>query len=120
MHENPYQSPKSVPKVEKRPAKPPNRYFNAALYGVMAFLGCVMLQAIILEIVWVQTATVRSLAEKRVMLPIHALIACPVGMLIAWWTFRAPQSKWVFAIALLLGLSPWALTVIGITFFGLT
>jgi len=44
-------------------------------------------------------------------------IAFPVGVLIAWWTLRAPESKWVFAVALSLGLSFAVVAVIGIALF---
>ena len=119
MDDNPYQSPKFAPEPEKPPAKPPNRYFLAALYGFMAWGGLAVAQALIVEIVWVQTATALSLDEKRLVLAICVPIAFPVGMLIAWWTLRAPESKWVYAIALALALSPFVVGLIGIAFFAM-
>ena len=121
MHENPYQSPKSEPEVEKlptKPGKPPNRYLLAAVYSFVAFSGFVLAQAFIWEIVWAQTNTVPSLTQKRLMFPSHILLATPLGVLIAWWTLRAPESKWVIAVSYVLGLSPFVLGVIGIAFFG--
>jgi hypothetical protein len=104
--DNPYQSPESPPEVEKRPAKPPNRYYYAAMCGLMAFLGLVTSQGVIVGI-------------ERAMLPIYALVACLVGILIAWRAFRAPESKWVFAVACLLGVSGYILVFIHMAFFGL-
>ena len=121
MEENPYQSPTSEPEVEKlptKPVKPPNRYLLAAVYGLVVFLSFVMLQTVIWEIVWAQTNTVPSLTQKRLMLPSYALLACPLGVLIAWWTLRAPESKWVSAVALLLGLIPRAVAFVAIALFG--
>ncbi len=109
MDDNPYQSPKSAPEVEKRPARPVRRYSYAAFYGNIVFVGLVLSQATIMEFVWGQTDTFLSRADRRLMLLIYALIACPVGMLIAWWTWKVPESKWARVTAMLLGLSPLAL-----------
>ena len=110
MDENPYKSPESVSEVEKRPqkqpAKPPNRYYYAAMCGLMAFLGLVTSQGVIVGI-------------ERAMLPIYALVACLVGILIAWRAFRDPESKWVFAVACLLGVSGYTLVFIRMALFGL-
>ena len=118
MDDNPYQSPKSVPEVEKPPVKTAIRYLLAASYSFIAFGGFVMLQAMLWEIVWTQTNTVPSLTQKRLMLPSHVLLASPLGVLIAYWTLRAPKSKWVIAVSFLLGLSPLVVLFIGIAFFG--
>ena len=121
MDENPYKSPESEPEIQKPPPKPSNRFIFAGLYGFLAFGGFAMSQAVIVETYWVlsEPATVHSLAEKRLMLPTYALIASPIGILIAWWTLRAPKSKWVFAVALVLGVNWAVLALIGIAFFGL-
>lgn len=68
---------------------------------------------------WVRHARVLPLDEERRMLLIYALIASPVGVLIAGWTLRAPKSKWVFAVALLLGSSGFIVAFIGVIFLGL-
>lgn len=68
---------------------------------------------------WVLDARVLPLAEERRMLAVYALIASPVGVLIARWTLRAPKSKWVFAVAFFLGVSGVILAFIGVAFFGL-
>ena len=49
-----------------------------------------MLQVMVMEFVFVLTAYSR--VEMRLVLPIFALVALPVGVWIAWWTVRA-QSK---------------------------
>ena len=118
MEENPYQSPKSAPEVEKRPKKPLSRYWFAFSCGFVAFSGFVWLQRMIWQIVWLETNTVPSLTQKRLMLPAYVLLASPLGVLIAWWTLRAPN-KWVLAISMLLGLTPWVLAFVGIVLFGL-
>jgi hypothetical protein len=121
MDDNPYKSPECEPDIPKPPPKPPNPYLVAGANGFMAFGGFAMSQAVIVQTYWVlsEPATVYSLAEKRLMLAICALIASPVGVLIAWWTLREPKSKWVFAVALFLGVIWVVLALIGISFFGL-
>ncbi|MFC1597401.1 hypothetical protein ACFL5Q_05615 [Planctomycetota bacterium] len=112
MDENPYQSPRSFQEAEKPPKKPPNRYVNAVLNGVMTFWACVMVQITVREVV-----ADYSIPEKQAMLPIFALVALPVGVWIAWWTLRVPESKRVFPVAVLVGVSPWVLGLIGVFFF---
>ena len=91
VDENPYQSPKSVPEVEKPPAKPPkeprNRYVSAWSRGLGTLVGLVFLQIIIMEFVWGHTDTLPSRSERRLLAVVYALIACPVGIFIAWWTW---------------------------------
>ncbi len=87
MDENSCQSPRSC---EKPPARGPSQRLLAALFGCMAFGGAGMLQVMVMEFVFVLTAYSR--VEMRLVLPIFALVALPVGVWIAWWTVRA-QSK---------------------------
>jgi hypothetical protein len=101
--DNPYQSPKSEPEVEKPPEKPPPDYVLAGLMGLFAFGGVVMLQAIVVEIVLVQTGMDRSPAAVLWLFPAYGLIACPVGILFVRWALRDPWSRWLFVISSLLG-----------------
>jgi hypothetical protein len=104
MEENPYQSPESEPEVEKRPKKPPIRYLLAACYGLMALAGGVLMQDVICRTVW---------SHRRIP-AFYALVACPLSVLIAWWTLRAPQTKWVLLVAILLLFGPAVLGLIAI------
>ncbi len=53
------------------------------------------------------------------MLPVCALIATPPALLIGWWTFRAPKSKLVVAIAFLIPLTAFVACFVATVFFGL-
>lgn len=68
---------------------------------------------------WILTTSVLSLDQGRRMLVVYALIASPVGLLFAVRALRAPESKWLFAVAVLLGIAPFILGFIGVAFFGL-
>jgi hypothetical protein len=115
--DNPYQSPKSIPEVEKRPVKPPGRYVSAVLRGSGTWLGLVFSLTIIMLCVWEKLDMQPSGAERRLSVLVCALIACPVGMSIAWWTWKAPDSKWARVTAKLLGLSPLALLMFLMLYF---
>jgi hypothetical protein len=111
MDENPYQSPESEPEVEKRPSKPPNRYSLALFRGFFAWVGLTMLQEWGLQAL--EVFLNRKIAPPGSMIVTFALIALPVGVMIAWWTSRVPESKWARVVAMLSGLSPLALFVFG-------
>jgi len=122
MDENPYKSPESEPEIEKRPTRPDPQWLetpwvNAALFSFMAWGGLVMSQAAIVDTFWPDVAP--TLQLKRQMLPKYALLALPIGALMAWRTLRAPKSKAVFSVAVCLGLSGFVLAFIGILFFDL-
>ncbi len=102
MSENPYRSPE--PEVNKRPTKSPADYVLAALFGLSAFGGIVMLQAMIVEIVLAQTGMDRSLADVLWLFPVYGLVACPVGVVIVRWALRDPLSSWLFVISYVLGI----------------
>ena len=112
MDENPYKSPESVSEVEKRPAKSSSLYVSAMLRALGTLLGLVFSQAIIMQCFLEQLDIRPSGAERRVLVLVFVLIACPVSMLIAWWTWRVPESKWAYVTAKLLGLSPFALLIV--------
>ena len=114
MEENPYQSPKSYPKVEKPPAEPPNRFFSAAVCGVGTLGGLFIWQAILtgfpLEFLF--------LAPPYKML-LFFLIPGTVSLAVASCAWRFPESWWPIAVATLLWASSLALWFIGGLFFGL-
>lgn len=98
MNNNPYRSPESASKVERQPEKlPNNRYERASLLGLLTFLGVMILL--------VPFFTIATIHEKN---PIHtyawhmALVACPFGVGMAWWTWRSPKSKLPAMVVLLL------------------
>ncbi len=103
MDDNPYQSPKSVPKLEKRPLKPPNRYSNALCYGLIAFWG--VLGA---EMATVQIALTPDWS-KPLLYGWFAACAFPVGLAIAFWAWRNPKSKRPALAAMLLAVCPFVL-----------
>lgn len=74
-----------------------------------------------MEFYWTlnELVTVPSPAEKRTMWLMYALIASPFGLLIAWWTLRAPESKCVFVVATLTALGWLVPALIGVIFFDL-
>jgi len=122
MEENPYKSPESEWEIEKRPSRPDPQWLEtpwvkAVLYSFIAWGGLTMLQAVIVDTFWPDVAP--TLQLKRQMLPKYALLALPIGALIAWWTLRAPKSKAVFPVTLCLGLVWCVLALIGILFFDL-
>ena len=113
MDENPYQSPKSVPEVEKPPAKPPSRYSRAALCGFFGTIG---------PFNWLSSLarfSVLNDAPPYIAFPIVLsmfLIPIPVGLAMARWAWRHPESKWVLPVAFLLGMSGFIPTLIGLLF----
>lgn len=121
MDEDPYKSPVFEPETQTLPrrpqSKPPNRHVLAVAYGWMAWGGLILAQAVVVETFW--PSTVPTLTEKRLMLPLYALLASPVAVLMAWRAWRAPRSKWVLGVACFLGLIWFALVLIGMAFFGL-
>ena len=76
-----------------------------------------MSQLVIVSTFWPDVAP--TLQGKERMLPMYTLLASPVGVLTAWWAFRAPNSKRVFSVAVCLGLSGFVLALIIVAFFGL-
>jgi hypothetical protein len=131
MEENPYKSPKAVPKVEKLPAqsapevaKRPSRlfkrYFFAPLFGFVAFGGLFCF-----ELGMILAAFELGLLSGSLELPggLEWLVWCALavvplssGAAIAFWTWWNPESKWALAVALLLGLSYLIPLFIGIFF----
>ena len=114
MDENPYQSPESVPEVEKPPEKPPNRYFLAAACGAGTLGGLVILQATLVGF----PLPYSYFAPPYTGL-LFFLIPGTVGLVVASCAWRFPESGWPIAVAALLWASSLALWVIGGIFFGL-
>ncbi len=112
MEENPYRSPEPVPQVEKRPTKPPNRYLNAGLNGLLSFVGLGILLAGILGVFLSPNVRLISRSSFPLSVMAIAVIAGPAGAAVAWWTWRAPESKWPAVTAILSGSSPLALFVL--------
>ena len=114
MDKNPYESPQSDPEIEtSAPMAFSELLSRLVLAGIYSSL-----QMVAWKIFWVQTHSDSSLAFRRLMIPYHFPLACLVGVLITWWTMRAPESKWILAVALLLGVSFVPLALIGMVFFG--
>ena len=114
MDENPYQSPKAVPKVEERPAKPPSPYLNAAVCGGGTLGGLLILQATLVGL-----PLPYSLFAPPYTGLLFFLIPGTVGLVVASCAWRFPESGWPIAVAALLWASSLALWVIGGLFFGL-
>ena len=100
MEDNPYQSPESAPEVEKRPQKPPtNRYERAGLAGLLTFLGVMVLLVPVFS-------SIASFSDRKIQIHTYwwlmAIIACPFGVGMAWWTWRSPESKLPAIVVLLL------------------
>ena len=115
MDDNPYQSPESVPEVEKRPRKPPSRFGSAVACGILAAIGPFNLLA---PLVNRFTPSDVPLYMKFPMLLSDFLIAGAVGLVMARWAWRHPYSRWVLPVALLLLLTGFIPILIDILFFG--
>lgn len=117
MDENPYQSPKAVPEVEKRPVKPPNRYSSAAVCGFLGAIGPFILLSSFLG-PFMSSVEVPLYMTLPMALAIF-FVPGTVGLAMARWAWCHPESKWVFPVACLLGMSGYIPFLIGILFFGL-
>ena len=114
MNDNPYQSPESAPEVEERQKWPPNRFFYAAVCGASTLGGLLIAQATLVGFPLEYTL----FAPPYTML-LFFLIPGTVGLLMAGWAWRSPESVWPVAVSGLLWGSSLALWVIGGIFFGL-
>lgn len=117
MDDNPYKSPASEPGVEKRPKKPPNRFFFAAVCAFLGFIGTFMLLSPLMGFLISSVEVPLYMA-----LPMGLAIFCvpgTVGLAMARWAWCHPESRWVLPVALLLALSGYIPLLIGILFFGL-
>ena len=112
MEQNPYQSPKSVAEVEKRPKKSPNRFFHAAVCGFLGFMGPFIL------LLGLFRSSLTPLGPPYTALPV-LLIPVSVGVAMATWAWYYPESKWVLPVAILLVVTGFAIPIlIGVLVFG--
>lgn len=111
MNDNPYQSPKSAYEVEKRPEKRPNRYFHALVCGFFAFVA--LFNSLGLGLVMPFGS-----APPYMLLLFLLVIPVTFGLVVAIWAWRYSESKWVFPVVVLLGLTSLMPFLVGIFFFG--
>ena len=114
MDENPYKSPRSPPEVEERPKWPPNRFFYAAVCGAGTLGGLLIAGATLVGLPLEYTLFAPPYTKL-----LFFLIPGTVGLLMAGWAWRSPESVWPVAVSGLLWGSSLALWVIGGIFFGL-
>ena len=116
MEDNPYQSPEAAPEVGKRPKKPPNRRVMAAVWGMAAYGGLSMSLAFIVRLLLQLGLKPIIRPDAPLFVIVVTAIAGPVGVAVAWWTWRVPESKWPVVVAMLLASSPFLLLVIVLVF----
>jgi hypothetical protein len=116
MDENPYRSPESESEVEKRPRKPPNRNVKAAVWGTATYGGLSMFLAFIVRLLLELGLEPIIRPDAPLFVIVVTAIAGPVGVAVAWWTWRVPESKWPVVVAMLLASSPFLLLVIVLVF----
>ena len=116
MDDNPYQSPESDTKIEKRPKKPPNRFGFGAVCGYFGAIGPYILLSSLLG-PFMSSVEVPLYMALPMFLSIF-FIPGTVGLAMARWAWRHPESKWVFPVAILLGLTGFIPVLVGILFFG--
>ena len=119
MDDNPYQSPKPVPEAEKPPAKPLSRNGPTVRNAFLTFVGLVVLQMMIVEILiglsMIEFNIHPVLALQRtLLLRRHAIVAFPFAAAMALWTWLSPKSGWPSAVAITLAVSPIVLGMIGV------
>ena len=112
MDDNPYKSPEAKPQIEKPPSKPRNRYFDAIAFGLAALGGVGLSQEVILQILAVPLRM--KIAERVSTMPVFSLTPIVVGVTVACWIWRHPNSRRARIVALLLMLSPVALFAVSI------
>jgi ABC-type antimicrobial peptide transport system permease subunit len=116
MEQNPYESPKSFERVEKRPEgsseKPTYRYVLAPFFGFLACVG-------VLGLEWTISGLRLGIASDSGWLGMCALLVLPLlfGAVIAYRTFRNPKSKWNAIVAITLAVSPLVVDSIWSHFF---
>ena len=118
MDENPYKSPKCPQGGEQPPSRSSKRYFFTALYGLLALAGLFTFECGIIGIA-VELGYLKPLPSSLEWLVLCAFAVLPLssGAAVGLWTWRNPESKWASAVAILLGLSPVPVRLIGIFFF---
>jgi len=131
MDDNPYKSPECEPSVveqrsnsaDSEPAEiRSQRYVFIVLFPLETWLGLAGSQAIVFEItdaVFNVKKTVFAGVPLWLGLSIFGFLASPCAALMAYWVWRKPRSRWPVLVANLIGVSPFALALIGIWFFGL-
>lgn len=112
MDDNPYKSPEANPPIEKPPSKPRNRYFDAIAFGLAALGGVGLSQEVVLQILAVPLEM--KIAERVSTMPVFSLTPIVVGVTVACWIWRHPNSRRARIVALLLMLSPVALFAVSI------
>lgn len=125
MDDNPYESPKCEPEVEERATGISTEFepllqtvwVRAVLHGFMALGGLVMSQMVIVITFWPDVAP--TWQQKQDMLPMCTMMASPIALLMALWTWRAPNSKLLFLVAFWLAASGFILGMISMAVFPL-
>jgi hypothetical protein len=115
MEDNPYRSPESTSKLKNRPSNV-QRHANSAFFGLLAFWGLFFFMVGITKILLTHGSPVIR-PPAPLFATVTLIIASPMGALVGWWTWRAPESKWPVVVAMLLVSSPFLLAVIGLVFF---
>lgn len=110
MEENPYKSPDTAPEAEKRPVKPPIRFFYAAVCGVATLGGL---------FIWQATLVGLPLFVPPHTMLLFALVPGTVALAVASWAWRSSELVWPAAVAGLLWGSSLAFWFLGGLFLDL-
>jgi hypothetical protein len=112
MDDNPYKPPEGESQIQKPTTKTRNRYFDALVFGLGALGGVGLSQNVLLQILEVPLNM--KIADRLSVLPVFRVTPIAVGLTMAWWIGRRPESRRARIVAVLLLVSPIAMFAISI------